>query len=203
MAKSCRWVSNVIISILLKKGWLSDVTTRRISHLFSSALLTVPLRKLSIIGFSDYTFKWFRSDLLNRKFTVNLENSFSKFEAYHAVCHKDPYSPLYYSWSTFVIYRWKLNAMCGVPQGSILAPLLFLMYVSDVPMEVKCNLFFYADGTCLVLQSKNIKDIEKQRNEEFANIFDWFFDNEVFTSVKIKRNPSFLLLNILSKSIRS
>ena len=175
MAKSCRWVSNVIISILLKKGWLSDVTTRRISHLFSSALLTVPLRKLSIIGFSDYTFKWFRSDLLNRKFTVNLENSF--FEV------------------------WSVS--CRVPQGSILAPLLFLMYVSDVPMEVKCNLFFYADGTCLVLQSKNIKDIEKQRNEEFANIFDWFFDNEVFTSVKIKRNPSFLLLNILSKSIRS
>ena len=83
--------------------------------------------------------------------------------------------------------------MCGSPQGSILAPLLFLMYVSDLPMEVKCNLFFYADATCLILQSKNIKDIEKQQNEEFANIFDWFVDNEVFTSVKIRRNPSFLL----------
>ena len=35
------------------------------------------------------------------------------------------------------------------------------------------NISLYADDTCLVFQSKNVKDIEKQLNEDFANIFDW------------------------------
>ena len=60
---------------------------------------------------------------------------------------------------------------CGVPQGSFLGPLLFLIYVNDMPMAVKCNMF-YVDDTRLVFQSKNVKDIEKQLNENFANICD-------------------------------
>ena len=46
-------------------------------------------------------------------------------------------------------------------------------------MAVKCNLFLYADDTCLVFQSKKVKDIEKQLNEDFANIWDWFVDNKL------------------------
>ena len=46
-------------------------------------------------------------------------------------------------------------------------------------MAVKCDLFLYADDTCLVLQSKNVKDIEKQLNKDFANISDWFVDNKL------------------------
>ena len=109
------------------------------------------LKKLSIIGFSDHTVKWFQSYLSNRKFTINLENSFSEVS----------------------------NISCGVPQGSILGSLLFLTYVNDIPMAVKCNLFLYADDTCLVFQSKNVKDIEKQLNEDFAHICDWFVDNNL------------------------
>ena len=48
-----------------------------------------------------------------------------------------------------------------------------------MPMAVKCDLFLYADDTCLVFQSKNVKDIEKQLNEDFANICDWFVDNKL------------------------
>ena len=44
-------------------------------------------------------------------------------------------------------------------------------------MAVKCNLFLHGDDTCLVFQSENVKDIEKQLNEDFANIFDLFVDN--------------------------
>ena len=86
--------------------------------------------------------KWFQSYLSNRIFTVNLENSFSEVS----------------------------SISCGVPQGSILGPLLFLIYVNDMPMAVKYNLFLYADDTCLVFPSKNVKDIEKQLNEDFTNI---------------------------------
>ena len=100
-------------------------------------------KKLSIIGISDHTVKKFQSYLSNRKFTVNLENSFPE-----------------------------VSSICGVPQGSILGPLLFLIYVNDMPMAVKCDLFLYADDTCLVFQSKNVKDIKKQINEDFANICD-------------------------------
>ena len=66
-----------------------------------------------------------------------------------------------------------------MPQGSIFGPLLFLIYVSDIPMAVKCNLFLCADNTCLVYQSKNVKDIEKQLNTDFANICDGFVDNKL------------------------
>ena len=109
------------------------------------------LKKLSIIGFSDHTVKWFQSYLSNRKFMVNLENSFSEVS----------------------------DISCGVPQGSILDPSLFLIYVNDMSMAVKCNLFLYADDTCLVFQSKNVKDIKNQLNEDFAHICDWFVDNEL------------------------
>ena len=109
------------------------------------------LKKLSIIGFSDCTVKWFKSYLSNRQFMVNLENSFSKVS----------------------------SISCGMPQGSILGPLLFLIFVNDMWMAVKCDLFLYADDTCLVFQSKNVKDIKKELNEDFANICDWLVDNNL------------------------
>ena len=63
--------------------------------------------------------KWFQSYLLNCKFMVNLDDSFSKVS----------------------------NISCGVLQGSILdtCPLLFLIYINDMPMAGKCNLFLYAN----------------------------------------------------------
>ena len=90
----------------------------------------INLRKLSIIGFSDDPAKWFQSYLSNREFTANVENSFSKVS----------------------------SMSCGVPQGSILGHLLFLIYVNDMLMASKCNLLLYADDTCLVFQSKNVKE---------------------------------------------
>ena len=46
-----------------------------------------------------------------------------------------------------------------------------------MPMAVKCDLFLYVDDTRLVFQSKNV--IEKQLNEDFTNICDWFVDNKL------------------------
>ena len=102
--------------------------------------MTYFLKRLDIIGFSDYTVKWFQSYLSIRKFTLDLENSFSEVSSM-------PY---------------------GVPQGSILDSLLFLIYINDMTMAVKCNLFLYASDTCLVFQSKNVKDVEKQFSEDFG-----------------------------------
>ena len=62
------------------------------------------------------------------------------------------------------------SIICGVLQRSILSPLLFFIYVNHMLMAVKCNLFLYPSDTCLVFQSDNVKDIEKQLNLYFPNI---------------------------------
>ena len=68
-------------------------------------------------------------------------------------------------------------------------------------VAVKCNMFLYANDTCLFFQSKSIQDIKKQLNEDFANMCDWFVDN--ILSIHFGENsPSFLLLNVISKSFR-
>ena len=66
---------------------------------------------------------------------------------------------------------------CGVPQGSILGPLRFLIYVNDMLQAVNSNLFLYADDSCLMFQHKDVEKIERVLNNEFENICDWFVDN--------------------------
>ena len=58
-----------------------------------------------------------------------------------------------------ILVLWKVTV--GVPQGSILGPLLFLLYVNDMKQAVDCDLFLYADDSCLVYQYKDVKAIER------------------------------------------
>ena len=44
---------------------------------------------------------------------------------------------------------------------------------------VICNLFLYADDTCLACQHKDINKIEKQLNKDFESICDWFVNNKL------------------------
>ena len=68
---------------------------------------------------------------------------------------------------------------CGVPQGSILGPSLFVIYVNDIPQPVKSNLFLYADDSCLMYQHRDVNEIKKQLNKNFENVCGWFFDNKL------------------------
>ena len=56
---------------------------------------------------------------------------------------------------------------CGVPQSSILGPLLFLIYINDMPQAKDSQLLLYADDTYLVFQHRNIKTIEEHLNKRF------------------------------------
>ena len=72
-----------------------------------------------------------------------------------------------------------MQLLRGVPQGSVLGPLLFLLYINDMPQAVKGELPLYADDTCLIFQHSDINEIEIQLNENFSSICDWFVDKEL------------------------
>ena len=59
---------------------------------------------------------------------------------------------------------------CGVPQGSMLGPfLLFLLFINDIKQVVDCDLFLYADESCLVYQHdvNDVSKIEQNLNKNF------------------------------------
>ena len=64
----------------------------------------------------------------------------------------------------------------GVPQGFVLGPLLFLIYVNDMPQGVRSTLLLYADDSYILYQHKKVDEIEKKLNKDFENICDWFVD---------------------------
>ena len=68
------------------------------------------LKTMEFIGLSEETTKWFKSYLTNRKFKVHIKNTFSE----------------------------PGNLLCGAPQGSILGPLLFPLYIDSMPQVVDC-----------------------------------------------------------------
>ena len=58
----------------------------------------------------------------------------------------------------------------GVPQGSILGPLLYLIYVNDLCNATKCNPRLFADDTCLFLSDLSLLDLELNCNTELQNL---------------------------------
>ena len=73
---------------------------------------------------------------------------------------------------------------CGVPQGSVLGPLLFLIYINDIVNASKIFKFFlFADDTSLYYSCKDAKTIEETINRELANISDWLSANRLSLNV--------------------
>ena len=71
------------------------------------------------------------------------------------------------------------NLTFGFPQGSILDPVLFLLYVNDLPQAVKCVLYLNTDDTSFTFQHENVKENQNQLNLNFSSLRDWFIDNEL------------------------
>ena len=68
---------------------------------------------------------------------------------------------------------------------------------------VDCDLFLYADDSCLVYQHKDMKEIERNLNKNFSNVCDWFVDNKLSIHFgEDKKSAYYLAQNIdLIKSI--
>ena len=68
----------------------------------------------------------------------------------------------------------------GVPQGSILGPLLFLLYINDMHMAVASStVFHFADDTNLLYSDKSIKKLRTALNKDLALLYDWLCANRL------------------------
>ena len=72
----------------------------------------------------------------------------------------------------------------GVPQGSILGPLLFLIYINDIPNSVKCTPPLFADDTCLLMGAPSTTILEKQLKDDLNNICNWISANNLTLNSK-------------------
>ena len=125
---------------------------------------SILLEKMSCLGFAESTIEWYKSYLTNRCFVVNVGKDFS--------------SPG--------------KLMCGVSQGSILGPFLFLLYVNDMPQAVNSDILLYANDTCLIYMDKDIKMIEEQLNTDFSSLCDWLIDNKLIVHFGDEKTKSIL-----------
>ena len=132
-----------------------------LSKAFDTLDHTILLDKLLYYGIRSTAYNLLRSYLANREQFVELNDTASK----------------------------TLPIVTGVPQGSILGPLLFLIYINDFPLSSNFFKFImYADDTTLYSQFDNARianhDIELEINYELTNINDWLKINKFALNIK-------------------
>ena len=137
---------------------------------FSKAFDTVDhmilLQKLYHYGVRGCAHDWFTSNLSNR----------SQFVTYNGV--KSNLN----------------NVKCGVPQGSILGPLLFLLYINDLSFACKRTFpVLFADDSNLFLSGKNTDQVQQMINDELKDIVIWLRANKL--SLNISKTHYMLFSN--------
>lgn len=73
------------------------------------------------------------------------------------------------------------NITCGVPQGSILGPLLFLCYVNDMAISINsdCKLLLYADDSTILFSHKDPNFISNKLGKKLESCSEWLVDNKL------------------------
>ena len=139
-------------SLNVDRGLVNAVVFLDLKKAFDTVNHAILLSKLQAYGIRDFANQWFCSYLRNRKQTCLVD------------CNKssDTYLP------------------CGVPQGTILGPLLFLLYINDLP---NCLMHsqprMYADDTSITYASNDVEEIERCVNIDLDRIRIWLAANKL------------------------
>lgn len=129
-----------------------------LSKAYDTLNYDILLIKLQYYGFRDFTLKWFESYLSNRKQVVILKN-----------CNG--------------VKSESDDITLGIPQGSVIGPILFLVYINDI-LEITeninyCNIVTYADDTNLLIKAKNMPELLDRSREIIDNANIWFNKNQL------------------------
>ena len=149
-------LKNRIIDNLAKKYHCIGIFID-LSKAFDTLNHNILLAKLDKIGIRGTPQKWFSSYLNNRTQFVEYHSDKSELR----------------------------NVSCGVPQGSILGPLLFLLYMNDIITVCKeCNPILFADDTTLLYKDSDYNSLYRKANNELNNISNWFAANKLSLNVE-------------------
>ena len=134
-----------------------------LSKAFDTLSHAVLMSKLKSYGIKGLALKWFKDYLFNRKQFCVIDNISSNIN----------------------------HITCGVPQGSILGPVLFLLYFNDLELCLKyAKVIIFADDTVLYVSSKCFHVIENNLNHDLQNMFNYFRQNELVMNLKKGKSES-------------
>jgi hypothetical protein len=146
-------VERVVREILnnFEENKITSVTLLDLSKAFDSISHPLLIEKLKLYGVSDKVLNFIYTYLLNRKQAVKVNGNLSDYR---------------------VVNR-------GVPQGSIIGPLLFVIYINDLPNVMQVSPVLYADDTTLVMGHKNLETLIYDKDIEIGKMTNWFKENKL------------------------
>ena len=136
----------------MDKGLFTGVLFLDLKKAFDTVDHMILLAKLETYGIQGNSLEWFKYYLKDRKQVCSVNGKVSAAK----------------------------NIKCGVPQGSKLGLIIFLLYINDLPNSLKTSKpTLFADDTNLTCEGQNSSEIENKLNEELRNVHQWLTANKL------------------------